>query len=358
MKPSRRQRIALPALIPALPSLLLAAALAGCGPASGESGDTTDVAAPSAAQPSSPVPEPEYTVTAENTHARWSRTIPPVLTVPSGAVVEVFTQEATGGQLSMESTVEDVVNLDFDRIHALTGPIRIEGAEPGDVLAVTLHEIEVGDWGWAAIAPGFGFLSDIFTEPYLKLFELGPDATHADFGNGIRIPLAPFPGVMGVAPDTDGMLVTIPPRENGGNMDNRYMTEGTTVYLPVAIEGANFSIGDTHAAQGDGEVSGTAIEAPMRIVLELEVLKDARPIPEPQYETDEFYAVTGFGTSIDQAARKATISMIDYLEAEHGLTREDAYVLSSLAANLKISETVDMPHYLVSMHIPKAVLGR
>ena len=206
-----------------------------------------------------PVPEPQFTLAAENTHARWSRTIPPVLTVPSGSVVEVFTQEATGGQLSMESTAADVATLDFDRIHALTGPVYVEGAEPGDVLAVTLHDIEVGDWGWAAIVPGFGFLADVFTEPYLKLFELGPDATHAVFSDRIRLPLAPFAGVMGVAPDTDSLLVTIPPRANGGNMDNRHMTIGTTVYFPVFVAGALFSIGDAHAVQGNGEVSGTAV---------------------------------------------------------------------------------------------------
>ena len=181
------------------------------------------------------VPEAQFTLPADNTHARWSRTIPPVLTVPSGAVVEVFTQEATGGQLSLESTLSDVAALDFDRIHALTGPVYVEGAQPGDVLAVTLHEIEVGDWGWAAIVPGFGFLADVFTEPYLKLFELGPGATHAVFNDRIRVPLAPFAGVMGVAPDTDSLLVTIPPRANGGNMDNRHMTAGTTVYFPVFV---------------------------------------------------------------------------------------------------------------------------
>ncbi len=326
---------------------LVALAASTCGPADQEP----------ASQPADPVPEPDFTLPAENTHARWSRTIPPVLTVPSGAVVEVFTQEATGGQISMESTVDAIADLDFDRIHALTGPIAVGGAEPGDVLAVTLHDIEVGDWGWAAIAPGFGFLADLFTEPYLKLFELGPDATHAVFNERIRVPLAPFPGVLGVAPDTDSLLVTIPPRTNGGNMDNRYMTAGTTVYLPVWVEGANFSIGDTHAAQGDGEVSGTAIEAPMRIVLELNVIRGGRTIEEPEYETDEYYAVTAFGTDIDEATRKATLFMIDYLVAEHGLDREDAYVLCSLAGDLKISEAVDMPHYLVSMHMPKEVLG-
>ncbi len=303
------------------------------------------------------VPEAQFTLPADNTHARWSRTIPPVLTVPSGAVVEVFTQEATGGQLSLESTLSDVAALDFDRIHALTGPVYVEGAQPGDVLAVTLHEIEVGDWGWAAIVPGFGFLADVFTEPYLKLFELGPGATHAVFNDRIRVPLAPFAGVMGVAPDTDSLLVTIPPRANGGNMDNRHMTAGTTVYFPVFVEGALFSLGDTHAVQGNGEISGTAVEAPMRIVYELEVRKGGRALREPEYESDEYYAVTAFGTSIDEAARKASLFMIDYLVAEHGMDRADAYVLASLAGDLKISETVDMPHYLVSMHMPKEVLG-
>ena len=220
-----------------------------------------------------------------------------------------------------------------------------------------MHEIEVGDWGWAAVAPGFGFLADVFTEPYIKTFELGPDAEYVEFATGIRIPLEPFAGVMGVAPDTDSMLVTIPPRANGGNMDNRHINTGTTVYFPVLVEGALFSIGDTHAAQGDGEVSGTAVEAPMRIVLELTVLEGARPMQEPQYETDEYYATTGFGTTIDEAARKATLYMIDYLVEVHGMDRTDAYVLCSLAGDLKISETVDVPHMLVSMHMPKEVIG-
>jgi len=153
------------------------------------------------------------------------------------------------------------------------------------------------------------------------------------------------------------MLVTIPPRANGGNMDNRHMKAGATVYFPVQVEGALFSVGDAHAAQGDGEVSGTAIEAPMRLVLEIEVMENTRGIVEPQYETDDYYAVTGFATTIDEAARKATRYMIDYLVAEHGLTRNEAYVLCSLVGDLKISETVDVPHMLVSMHMPKGIFG-
>ena len=302
-------------------------------------------------------PEPEHFLGADQTHNRFSSAIPPVLRVASGAVIEVQTKEATDGQLTLESDAGSVSNLDFDPIHPLTGPIYVEGAEPGDVLAVRLHEIEVGDWAWTAVVPGFGFLADEFPDPYLKTFRIAAGATEVQFTDKIRIPLAPFAGVMGVAPATDSMLTTIPPRANGGNMDNRHLTAGTTVYFPVFVEGALFSIGDTHAAQGDGEVSGTAVEAPMRIVLELTVMKGGRTISEPQYETEDYYAVTAFATTIDEAARKATRYMIEYLAAEHELDRTEAYVLCSLAGDLKISEVVDVPHVLVSMHMPKSVLG-
>lgn len=304
------------------------------------------------------VPEPQYSLTQDQTHNRFSAAIEPVLRVPSGAVVEVRTEEASDGQLTPESTAEDVKTLDFDPIHPLTGPVYVEGAEPGDVLAVTLHKIELGAYGWSAIVPGFGFLADEFTEPYLKLFTLEDGATVARFNDDIAIPLKPFPGVMGVAPATDEMLSTIPPRANGGNMDDPNLTEGVTVYFPVFVEGALFSIGDTHAAQGHGEVCGTAIEAPMRIVYEVNVIKGGRPIAEPQYEADDYYAVTAYAETLDEAARKATRYMIDYLADTRGLSREDAYVLASLAGDLKIAEVVDAPHVLVTMHMPKAVIGR
>ncbi len=300
---------------------------------------------------------PDFILGSESTHNRWSAAIPPVLTVPSGAVIEVRTKEASDGQITEATRPEELANIDFDPVHPLTGPVYVEGAKPGDLLAVTLHEIEVEDWGWAAIIPGFGFLADEFTEPWVRGFAMDPETSEVRFNDSVTLPLAPFAGVMGVAPDTDSMLVTIPPRRNGGNMDNRHMTVGTTVYFPVQVEGALFSIGDTHAAQGDGEVSGTAIEAPMRIVYEVEVLENIRGMVEPQYETDEYYAVTGFATTIDEAARKATRYMIDYLVAEHGLTRMEAYVLCSLAGDLKISETVDVPHMLVSMHMPKSIFA-
>ncbi len=302
-------------------------------------------------------PEPEFTLASDQTHNRWSRAIPPVLRVASGSVIEAYLEEASDGQLTPESTVADLATISFDPIHPLTGPVFVEGAEPGDVLAVTLHEIEIGDWGWAANVPGFGFLAEEFREPWLRTFRFAPGARRAEFDTGIRIPLRPFPGVMGVAPDTDSMWVTIPPRENGGNMDDRDLTTGTTVYFPVFVEGALFSIGDPHLAQGDGEVMGTAIEGPLRVVYEVNVVKGGRRMGSPQYETDDYYAVTGFATTIDEAARNATRAMIDYLVDTKGLSRSDAYALASLAGNLKIAEVVDLPHVLVTMKMPKAVLG-
>jgi len=304
----------------------------------------------------SPTPKPKYFLSADQTHNKFSRSIPPALRVPSGAVIEVRTEEATDGQLNINSTAADVPSVKFDPIHPLTGPVYVEGAEPGDVLAVKLLEIEVGDWGWSGVFPGFGFLANEFTEPWLKTFKLGKEARSVKFSDKITIPLKPFAGVMGVAPATDSLLSTIPPRANGGNMDDPNLTAGTTVYFPVFVPGALFSIGDTHAAQGLGEVCGTAIEAPMRIVYRVDVIKNKK-ISEPQYETADYYAMTAFATTIDEAAKKATRYMIDYLMSEHGLSRNEAYVLCSLAGDLKIAEVVDVPHVLVTMHISKKVLG-
>lgn len=305
------------------------------------------------------VPEPQHTLTADQTHNRWSRTIEPVLRVRPGAVIEAFTEEASDGQLTPESTAEDLADLSFDPIHPLTGPVYVEGAEPGDLLAVTLHRVEVGDWGWSAVVPGFGFLADEFDEPYLKTYRFGPDDSVARFSDRIDIPLRPFPGVIGVAPDTDSLLSTIPPRRNGGNMDDRDIVEGTTVYLPVLVEGALLSVGDGHAAQGDGEVSGTAVEAPLRVVYQVDLIRDpGRELASPQYVNERGYFVTGFAETIDGAARAATRNAIEYLVHQHGLDRIEAYVLASTAGNLKVAEAVDVPHMLVTMRLPPEVLPR
>ncbi len=301
------------------------------------------------------LPEPDYKLTSDQTHNKFSRSIEPILKINSGEIVEISTEEATDGQLEMSSDTSDLMSLSFDPIHPLTGPIHINDAQPGDVIAVTLHKIEIGTWGWTAILPGFGFLADEFTEPYLRTWELN-GKNRVTFSDGISIPLKPFPGVLGVAPDTDSLLSTIPPRANGGNMDDPNIVEGTTVYLPVFVEGARFSIGDAHAAQGLGEVCGTAIEAPMKFLVEINLLKGSS-IQEPQYENDDVYAVTAFATTLDEAAKKATRYMIEHLTKNYGLSRNDAYMLCSLAGDLKIAEVVDVPHMLVTMSIDKKVIG-
>jgi acetamidase/formamidase len=296
----------------------------------------------------------DYKLDASKTHNRWNRDLPPVLRVESGKTVAIETVDATDNQLSLNSTAADIPNVSFDPIHPLTGPIYVEGAEPGDVLQVDILDVEAGDWAWAGVFPGFGFLSDRFKEPFLKTFDLSQNKSYVEFAPGVRVPLNPFCGVMGVAPADSGEFSTIPPRENGGNMDNPHLTAGTTLYLPVFAEGALFSVGDGHGAQGDGEIGGTGVEMPLTITVRLSVRKDKK-ISEPQYETDEYYATTGFGTTIDEAAKKAANFMVDYLVSERGLSPAEAYVLSSLAANFKITETVDVPHMFVAMHLPKAL---
>lgn len=337
------------------PALLLL--LSGCGQRdSGEERAAGTSGREGTGQPAA-VPAPQHTLSAEQTHNRFSAAIEPVLRVASGAVIEAHTEEATDGQLSPTSTAADLAGVSFDPIHPLTGPVYVEGADPGDVLVVKLHEVEVGDWGWSAVIPGFGFLSERFDEPFLKTYRFGPGDTAADFGHGFRIPLRPFPGVVGVAPATDSMLSTIPPRVNGGNLDDRDIVAGTTLFFPVLVEGALFSIGDGHAAQGDGEVSGTAIEVPLRVRYQLWVVDDpAHPVPETQYMNDDVYAVTAVGETIDEAARRATGYMVEYLQQVHGVEGTEAYVLASTAANLKVAEVVDVPHMLVTMQLSRSVI--
>ena len=325
--------------------------LVSCTSTTTESGSTAAAATTPAA-----VPTPQYTLTKDQTHNKFSSKIPPVLRVPSGAVIEAYTEDASDEQFDLQSDLADLDSLDFEPIHPLTGPVYVEGAEPGDILKVTLHKVTLGDWGWNAIVPGFGFLADTLKGKYLRIYELGPSKEFVQFTDKIKIPLRPFPGVMGVAPPTEEMLSTIPPRANGGNMDDPNLTEGTSVYFPVFVEGALFSIGDAHATQGLGEVCGTAIEMPSHFIYQVEVLK-GRSIQEPQYENKDYYATTGFGETIDAAAKKATLYMVEYLVAEQGLSTEEAYVLCSLAGDLKIAEVVDVPHMLVTMHLSKGVLG-
>ena len=302
--------------------------------------------------------KPDYFLTADQKHNKFSSLIPPVLKVKSGSVIKADAYEASDNQLHRNATLEDLINIDFGPIHAMTGPVYVEEAEVGDILAVDLLKVELGDYGWQAIVGGFGFLTERFPNPKLNIHEIDVLNKTTMFNDKIKIPLKPFPGIMGVAPNTEEMLSTIPPRANGGNMDDPSLVEGTTVYFPVFVKGALFSIGDGHAVQGYGEVCGSAIEAPMTFTYRLRVLKNKPSIQEPQYETDDYYAVTGFGTTIDIATKKAVNYMVDYLTNYYNVLPEDAYMLCSLVGDLKIAEVVDVPNMLVTMHFPKYIINQ
>lgn len=304
-----------------------------------------------------------FHVRREQHHLAWDASIAPVLRVGSGDVVEFDADEASNGQIDARSTVAALATLDFGNVDQVCGPVFVEGAEPGDTLQVELLDFEPGDWGWTAAIPGFGLLADAFPDPALRISRVGGGV--AEMLPGIRVPVAPFCGELGVAP-ASGSRSTIPPTELGGNMDTRHLTAGATLWLPVAVPGALFSLGDGHAAQGDGEVCGTAVETPMRARVRLTVRKDVRVVA-PEFRTAGplgastntagWYACDGVGPDLLGAARDATSRMIERLAAEHGLAPIDAYLLLSVAGDLRISEIVDMPNVIVTMYCPRSIFG-
>ena len=273
--------------------------------------------------------------------------------------------EASGGQLHEGSTAADIERLDFTRINPLTGPVFIDGAEPGDVLKVTLLSFVPSGWGWTANIPGFGLLAEEFKEPALQLWRYDPRTLEpAYFGRRARVPLKPFTGTIGVAPAEPGAHSVVPPRRVGGNMDVRDIALGTELFLPVEVAGALFSVGDTHAAQGDGEVCGTAIESPMRVALRFDLIKQ-QPLAFPRFKTPGpvsphldtrgYDTTTGIGPDLMQAARDAVRSMVELLMREHNMPAIDAYLLCSVCGDLRISEIVDVPHWTVSFYFPRVV---
>jgi acetamidase/formamidase len=307
---------------------------------------------------------PTVHVRPEQYHLAWDRSIEPIASVASGDVVEFDANDAGNAQLSASATLDDLKAVDFSRVDQVNGPIAVEGAEPGDTLEIELLEFSPADWGWTANIPGFGLLAEDFTEHALRISRL--DGHHGELLPGVRIPLAPFCGELGVAPPTEGAHSTIPPDVYGGNMDTRHLTAGTKLFLPVFAPGGRVSLGDGHAAQGDGEVCGTAIETHMRVQLRLTVRKDLH-VPAPQFltagplaqstNTGPYYATDGVGPDLMAAARDATRRMIEYLSRERDLDPVDAYMLCSVAGDLKISEIVDVPNFIVTMYFPLSVFA-
>ena len=345
---------------------------------------------------------------ADKGHNRWHPDIPPVVTVRSGEQVILETLDARDGQITPTTRDSDLAGMNRNVAHPLTGPVAVEGAEPGDLLAVHIDSIEPQPFGWTANSAGFGFLRDLYSEPHVTRWTIHDGFASSGDLPGVRIPAAPFMGVMGVAPSRKLLLEwqrreaelaarggmargpepdralparlgaeavrTIPPRENGGNVDSRQLVAGTTVYLPVWQRGALFSTGDAHFAQGDGEVCGTAIEMGATFVARLELLKGraggqrdlsfesggVAPPPGLQFPR-KYFATTGLcvrrdgsneSENVTLAARNALLNMIDHLQARYGYDDRQAYHLCSVAVNLHVSQIVDLPNVLVTAFLP------
>jgi formamidase len=343
---------------------------------------------------------------ADKGHNRWHPAIPPVLRLDAGDEARLDTIDALDCQIDLSGGPPDPARWDLGAAHPLTGPIWINQAEPGDLLEVQLRDIVPGSVGWTMEVAGFGFLRDLFHEPYLVRWQMAAGFAHSPDLPGVRIPEASFPGVMGVSPSLEQVdriitrehaamlrggvamppdahaaipaiepiasrgLRTIPPRENGGNLDVKQLVKGTTLYLPVWTDGALFSIGDAHFAQGDGEVCGSAIEMAATFHLRFDLHKQAareRRIRGAQFSgvisaaaSRPYYATTGLSMRGDEvqesedatlAARNALMAMIDYLQSR-SYTRQQAYAICSVAVDLRISEVVDVPNFVVTATLP------
>ena len=307
----------------------------------------------------------DYTIHGRHHHFGWDNSFAPVERVKPGSTIEFECLDSSGGQLAPDSTVADVSRIDFGKVNPVSGPIYVDGAEAGDALKITIESFKPSGFGWTANIPGFGLLADDFKEPALNLWKYDAIGLEpALYGKNARVPLKPFAGTIGNAPAEPGLHSVVPPRRMGGNLDIRDLAAGTVLYLPVEVAGALFSVGDTHAAQGDGEVCGTAIESQMNAVLTIDLVKDVRlkmprfttPGPVSRHLDVKGYEVTtGIGPDLMEGARAAVAQMVDLLSGRHGLAPVEAYMLCSVCGDLRISEIVDMPNWVVSFYFPRCV---
>ena len=288
-----------------------------------------------------------------------------MLHVKPGDTVLCEVQEFSG-QLTRNSKVEDYLALrspgHASKLFPLAGPIYVEGASEGDTLVVHILEMKVSDWGWSGLRPNyFVYGPEEIGDPWFYIWDLS-NGKYAPFKNGIKVPIRPFPGTIGVCPKEPGDFDSHSAFEaSGGNMDIHYLAKGSRLMLPVHNEGALFSVGDPHAAQGDGELS-TALESPAEITVRLELEKGKR-IPSPQYfssdekrPADSYFATTGSAPDLMEAVKLAARHMIDYLMEEHGLERHEAFVVCGVAGDLRIHQLVNPPNWTVGLMIPHKVL--
>jgi formamidase len=343
----------------------------------------------------------------ENSHNRIWPDLPPVAAIEPGEELVLELRDGMDGQLSPRSSADSLESINLDANHPLTGPIEVRGARPGDVLVVEPRRIEPDGFGATAVIPGFGLLGDLFSRPFLVRWKIEQGVARSRDLPGVAIRGLPFLGCVAVAPSRELLelaarreaalaerggvvrgpeprsavpaiepyasqaLRTIPPRENGGNLDVPQLTEGSRVLLPVHVPGALLSVGDVHFAQGDGESCGTAIEVAATVTLAVSVRKADEQRWRPRFPMVEYsepataprrccmtigIPLTDGGENRDLdlalAARRALVEMLGWLEAERGMTREQAYVLASVAADLRVAEAVNVPNGIVACRLP------
>jgi amidase len=307
----------------------------------------------------------EYTIHGSHQHFGWDNSIAPVATIEPGAVVEFECHDASAGHITKDSTADDLTTIDFARINPVNGPIFVDGATPGDTLQITVNHFKPSGFGWTANIPGFGLLADQFPDPALHLWDYDERTLEpCAFSHAAKVPLKPFAGTMGLALSEPGLHSVVPPRRVGGNLDIRDLSAGSVLYLPVEVDGGLFSVGDTHAAQGDGEVCGTAIESPMLASLTFDLIK-GEPSKMPRFTTPGpvtshldikgYEVTTGIGVDLMEGARTALSQMVELLATRHNLAAVDAYMLCSVCGDLRISEIVDQPNWIVSFYFPRVV---
>ena len=306
-----------------------------------------------------------HNIHAAQQHLSWDNATPPALTIAPGETVAFNDIDALCGQLTRDSTANALTSLDFARVNPVAGPVHVDGAEPGDALKVELVEFSGVGWAWTGIIPGFGLLAEDFPEASLHIWSYDTSfRQQAALSSFARVPLKPFCGTVGVARAEAGSFSTIPPYETGGNMDIRDLNIGVTLYLPVRVPGALFSIGDPHCAQGDAEVCGTAIETIASVAARIDLVKGEN-LRFPRFETPGpvtrhldakgYEVTTGIGPDLMEAAKNAVRGMIDRLGKWRQMDAAHAYMLCSVCADLRISEIVDQPNWVVSCYLPRVV---
>lgn len=297
----------------------------------------------------------EYKIGKDTFHYKWSKSHRPVLSVKPGDTVKFEINDVGSWQITSEWKSEDMARFDSEKLYPLSGPIFVEGAKPGDSLVVDVLDVKNGGFGWTSIAPDLGVLEE-FNAYYLYKWRLA-NPKFAHFEKGIKVPIRPFCGVMGVAPPEEGLFDVAPPGRHGGNLDVRHLTSGSSLELPVWVDGALFSTGDLHAAMGDGEVCISAIECAGTAKFRFSLKRDTN-LKWPRFYTkgDErarkgYYTATGIADDLMEATRESVRNMIGYLTKQYSLTREDAYVLCSVAADVRVHEVVDKPNWVVGTMI-------